>query len=111
MAARDAGYAVGQRVKHGTVRYRLCADGLDGLGGLPHFRPACRDKVVDTSNSGIHRSDADFDDAESFQRDVARFATNEPRAEDADDAHANEPAGCFDSASPPTAIGSTTKVR
>src|SRR5205814_8430168 len=75
---------------HGTVRYCLCSDGLDGLGGLPHFRPACRDKVVATPHPGIDHPDADFDDGKSFQRNVACFATNEPRAEDADDAHANE---------------------
>ena len=38
--------ALVQRVEHGAVRLRLCAGGGDGLGSLPHFRPARRDEVV-----------------------------------------------------------------
>ena len=73
-----------QRIEHGTVRRRLSADGGDGLGRLFHFRPARRDEFVHAPHSSVDHADALLDNAKAFQRDVARFATNEPGAEDAD---------------------------
>jgi hypothetical protein len=62
----------------------------DGLGRLRHFRPARRDEVVYSPHSSINHPDADLDNAKSLQRDIGGLATNEPRAENAEEAHANE---------------------
>jgi hypothetical protein len=68
----------------------LRANSADGLGGLSHFRPARRDPFIDPPYSSIDHPDADLDNAKSFQRYIARLSINEPRAEDASDAHCDE---------------------
>ena len=82
--------ALVQRVEHGPVRLRLCADGIDGLGGLAHFRPALRDEVVHPPHAGIDHPGTGFDHAKPFQRDIGGLAIDLPRAEDAAQAQAND---------------------
>jgi hypothetical protein len=72
---------------------RLGAGGGDGLGSLPHFRPARRDEVVHPAHSGIDYPDADLDETKPLQRDVCGLAINEPRAKDAEEAQADEQHG------------------
>jgi hypothetical protein len=91
--ARLVSRALVQRVEHGAVRLRLCANGGDGLGGLPHFRPARRDEVVHPPHSGIDHPDSGLDETKPLQRDVGGLAINEPRAEDAEEAQADEQHG------------------
>src|SRR5207248_11747225 len=82
--------ALVQRIEHGTVRHRLCADSADGLGRLPHFRPTAPDEVVYPPYSSVDHPDAHLDNAKPLQRHVASLTINEPRAEDADEAQNNE---------------------
>src|SRR4029077_2828425 len=49
-----------------------------------------RDELVHPPHSGIDHTDAGLDEAKPLQRDVGGFAINEPRAEDADEAEADE---------------------
>src|SRR4029077_10764968 len=77
---------------------RLCPDGGDRFRGLLHFRPARRDELVHPPHSGIDHLDAGLDKTKPLQRDVGRLAINEPRAEDADEAEADEQDGNGDSA-------------
>jgi len=85
--------AIVQRVEHRSVRLRLWPDGADGFGSLPHFRPARRDKLVHATHSGIDHVDPRLDKTKSLQRDVGGFPIDEPRAEDADKAEADEQHG------------------
>lgn len=85
--------ALVQRVEHRAVRLRLCTDGSDGFGGLPHFHPARRNEVVHPPHSGIDHFDPGLDETKPLQRDVGCFAINEPRAEDAEEAEADEQHG------------------
>src|SRR5205814_9629413 len=53
--------ALVQRIEHGTVRHRLCADSADGLGRLLHFRPTAPEEVVHPPYSSVDHPDAHLD--------------------------------------------------
>lgn len=85
--------AVVQRVEHRTVRLRPRPDGGDGLGGLPHLRPARRDEVVHPRHPGIDQPAGGLDEAKPLRRNLCRHALDQPHTKNAEEAQPDEQHG------------------
>ena len=69
------------------------AGGGNGLGSLPHFRPARRDEVVHPAHTGIDHPDADLDETKTLQCNIGGLTINEPCAKNTEQAQADEQHG------------------